>query len=193
MVGAILAGGAGDRLGGRKAARELAGRPLIAYPAQALGAACSRVAVVCKPGAALPALEGVELWDDEPAEPRHPAAGIAHALERAAGGVLVCAADMPFVTAADCRRLIDAAADRPGSSAVVAVCSGQLQPVFGIYAAAAATPLGLAARRGDPLTRAVELLEPVGVELPAGRMRSVNTPEQLAAAESELLSRGGGR
>jgi molybdopterin-guanine dinucleotide biosynthesis protein A len=83
MVGVILAGGTGSRMGGGKAARELAGRPLIAYPAAALQAVCERVAIVAKPRADLPQLEGVELWDDEPAEPRHPLTGIVHALEKA--------------------------------------------------------------------------------------------------------------
>src|SRR5947207_3700164 len=102
VVGAILAGGAGRRMGGAKATRLLRGRPLVDYPAQALAAVCDRVVVVCKPGTALPAGGPWELWDDEPADPRHPAAGIAHAVERAGAPVLVCAADMPFVTAAEC-------------------------------------------------------------------------------------------
>src|SRR2546423_4512651 len=104
VVGAILAGGAGRRMGGAKAARELAGRPLLAYPADALVGVCELVAVVSKPGAELPSGRW-ELWGDEPAEPRHPAAGIAHALRRAGGSGGVCAAGMPFVTATDRLRL----------------------------------------------------------------------------------------
>src|SRR5437764_7340068 len=101
-MGAVLAGGAGRRLGAEsKAAAELAGRPLASYPAAALGTVCERVAVVCKPSTELPELDGVKRWD-EPEEPRHPIAGIVHALERAAGPVLVCACDMPFVTADAC-------------------------------------------------------------------------------------------
>jgi hypothetical protein len=41
-----------------------------------------------------------------------------------------------------------------------------------------------------PLTRTVEALDPVRVALPPPLVRSVNTPEELAAAEEEL---GAGR
>src|SRR5256714_15085854 len=84
VVGAILAGGAGRRMGGAKAARELAGRPLLAYPADALAGVCELVAGGSKPGAGAPAGRG-GVGGDGPAEPRHPAAGIAHALRRAGG------------------------------------------------------------------------------------------------------------
>jgi molybdenum cofactor guanylyltransferase len=184
VVGAILAGGAGRRIGGSKAARMLAGRPLAAYPAAALAAVCDRVTLVGKPGDELPELPAVELWDGEPPEPRHPATGIAYALERAGESVLVCACDMPFVTAGDCRRLIDAAV--AGAAGVVAVAGGTLQPVLGVYSRAAAAPLMEAARRGAPLVDAVESLGPVRVELPAEAVRSVDRLDELAAAEREL-------
>jgi molybdopterin-guanine dinucleotide biosynthesis protein A len=185
VVGAILAGCAGRRMGGAKAARLLCGRPLAAYPADALAAVCDRVAVVCKPGTQLPGGPW-EVWDDEPIEPRHPATGIAHALERAGGPVLVCAADMPFVTAAECRRLTAAIEREPDARAVVAVADGQLQPVLALYCPPAGAALADAATRGAPLRQAVESLEPVRVELPAAALRSVDTPAALAAAEREL-------
>src|SRR5690242_17716131 len=87
VIGALLAGGKGSRLGGRsKAAIEVAGRPLAAYPAEALSAVCERIAIVAKVGTDLPELDGVERWD-EPDEPRHPVVGIVHALDRAEGPV----------------------------------------------------------------------------------------------------------
>ena len=182
MIGALLAGGAGSRLGaGSKAAAPLAGRPLAAYPAEALGTVCERVAVVCKADTQLPDLPGTERWD-EPDEPRHPLTGIVHALATADGPVLVCAADMPFVTADACRTLLGAAGSSP---AVVATADGVLQPVLGLYAPAALDLLR-AAPPGAPLTRTVEALEPVRVALPAALVRSVNTPEDLAEAEAQL-------
>ena len=194
-VGAVLAGGAGSRMGGAKANRLVAGRALIAYPAAALASACDRVAVVCKPGAVAASLEGVELWDDEPDEPRHPAAGIEYALERAAGPVLVCAGDMPFVTGEDCRLVVDAAAgpaSDAGRTAVVATAGNEVQPLFGLYSLTALSALRDGARDGLPMRRVVEQLGAGLVELPAERLRSVNTPADLAAAEAELLSRGRG-
>jgi molybdopterin-guanine dinucleotide biosynthesis protein A len=185
VIGVVLAGGAGRRLRApSKAAVELAGRPLVLYPVAALASVCERVAVVCKSSTELPSLDGVERWD-EPELPQHPLVGISHALEQADEPVLVCAADMPFVTADACRTILAAAGARGGSNAAVAVAGGVLQPVFGVYA-----PLALdafrAADRDAPLTATVGALEPVRVALPPALVRSVNTPEELAAAEAEL-------
>ena len=180
MVGAILAGGSGRRMGGEKAARELAGRPLVAYPAAALLSVCDRVALVAKRDTDLPALEGVERWN-EPDSPRHPLAGIVHALTTAGEEVLVCAADMPFVIRGALRELL--AEDRPPATIVYA--AGRMQPLLGIYHPEA-LPAFRAAPADAPLTRTVESLGPWLVELPAEVVRSVDTPEELAAAEREL-------
>src|SRR5215208_1043262 len=182
VIGALLAGGSGSRLGaGSKAAALLGGRALASYPAEALGAGCERVAVVCKRDTELPDLPGTERWE-EPDEPRHPLTGIVHALLTAGGPVLVCAADMPFVTADACRTLIQAAGTSP---AVVATSEGILQPTLGLYAPAALEVLA-AADDDAPLTRTLEALDPVRVALPAALVRSVNTPEDLAEAEALL-------
>jgi molybdenum cofactor guanylyltransferase len=182
VIGALLAGGSGSRLGhGSKAAAQLGGRPLAAYPAEALGAVCELVAVVCKRDTELPDLPGTERWD-EPDEPRHPRTGIVHALVSAGGPVLVCAVDMPFVTADACRTLLQGAGATP---AVVATAEGVLQPTLGLYAPAALDVLR-AAPADAPLTRTVEALDPVRVALPAALVRSVNTPEDLAEAEALL-------
>jgi molybdenum cofactor guanylyltransferase len=183
VIGALLAGGSGRRLGApSKPAVELAGRPLIAYAAEALAAVCSRVVVVCKASTALPPLPELDRWD-EPDSPRHPLAGIVHALSVAGAPVLVCAADMPFVTADACRSLLQAGGD---ATAVVATAEGVLQPTFGVYAHASLAPLRSALAAEPPLTEAVEALGPVRVALPAAVVRSVNTPADLAEAE-ELL------
>ena len=106
LVGAVLAGGAGTRLGGAKAGALLAGRPLLSYPLAALRAAVGEVAVVAKAGTELPAVGyGVLIWR-EPDEPRHPLAGVVEALRRAHGRpVVVLACDLPFVTAELVREL----------------------------------------------------------------------------------------
>jgi len=184
VIGVVLAGGAGRRLGaGSKPGALLAGRPLVSYPLEALSAVCSHVAVVCKRSTPLPALDDVERWD-EPDSPRHPLTGIVYALERAGEPVLVCAADMPFVTADACRSLLTAPQK---SVAVVAAAEGVLQPVFGVYAPAALEGLRAAAHDA-PLTRTVEGLDPTRVALPARVVASVNTPEELAEAERLLAA-----
>lgn len=198
MVGVLLAGGAGRRMqdparggGGSvvKAALPLGGRPLIGWPLAALDAVCDQVVVVAKRGSSLPALPGTERWD-EPDEPRHPLVGIVHALEQAAAPVLVCAADMPFVTPDALRSLLGAAGGSGpggGPAAAVAVSAGVLQPVLGVYAPPAAAIL----RAGLPdasLTATVEQLGPVRVALPERLTRSVNTRDELAAAADELAA-----
>ncbi len=185
MIGAVLAGGRGSRLGqASKPAAVLAGRPLLSYPVAALAAVCDRVAVVCKRGTKLPELDGVERWD-EPDEPQHPLAGIVFALSEAGGApVLVCAADMPFVTADACRSLL---ATPPKGLAVVAAADGVLQPTFGLYAGSALETLRAAPMNGR-LTDAVEALEPTRVAFPLRLVRSVNTPEELAEAEKLLAA-----
>jgi molybdopterin-guanine dinucleotide biosynthesis protein A len=183
VIGCVLAGGLGRRLGAPKASAMLAGRPLISYPLAALAEVCGRVAVVCKADTELPQLE-LERWD-EPDEPRHPRAGMAHALERATGPVLVCAADMPFVTPAACA--VVAGALRSGTQAAVASCDGRLQPLLAAYAPGSLAILR-AAPADEPLTRTVEALMPTRVEVEPRVAFNVNTPEDLAEAERMLRS-----
>jgi molybdenum cofactor guanylyltransferase len=185
MIGAVLAGGGGRR-GGRDSTPGalLAGRPLVSYPLGALADVCDRIAVVCKQDTSLPELPGTERWN-EPAEPHHPLTGIVHALETAAAPVLVCAGDMPFVTADACRSLLQAASSGP---AVVATADAILQPTFGLY-----TPAALEAMRAasdhSPLTETIESLDPVRVALPPALVRTVSTADQLADAQALLAQR----
>lgn len=57
-VGAVLAGGAGSRLGGAKAMVKLAGRPLISYPLAAIEQADLEPVVVAKACTELPSNRG---------------------------------------------------------------------------------------------------------------------------------------
>jgi molybdopterin-guanine dinucleotide biosynthesis protein A len=175
--GAILAGGAGTRMEGvSKAMLELDGRPLALHVADTLAEVCDNVAIVCKPDTEVPQIAGVERWD-EPAEPRHPLTGIVQALERAGEPVLVCATDMPWVTADACRSLLDAA---PGGVAAVAMAEGVMCPVFGVYAPDALATLK-AAPPDTALRETVDVLDPIRVALPPALLRSVNEPADLRA------------
>lgn len=172
-------------MGAPKATAVLAGKPLISYPVEALSAVCERVAVACKRETELPPLPGVERWD-EPDDPHHPIAGIVHALERAAEPVLICGADMPFVTPDACALV--AAELRPGMKAAVAFCGGRLQPLLAAYAPEALEVL-VTAPADEPLTRTVESLMPVPVDLEPEIVFNVNTPDDLAEAERRLRTR----
>jgi molybdopterin-guanine dinucleotide biosynthesis protein A len=188
-IGVVLAGGAGRRMGGDKALVRLRGRPLIAYPLAAMRAALGEagmVAVVAKPDTGLPDLPaGVSVWR-EPAEPRHPVVGIVEAL-RGAGGraVVVCAADMPFVTAEVLSGL--AGADAGGRPAVVVVLDGALQPHLARYDPGARPALASLAASQRPLREIVAELGPRLYALADPRVVfNVNTPEDLAAAEARF-------
>lgn len=198
-IGVVLAGGAGRRIGGAKAIVELRGTPLVRYPLAALQAVLAEVVVVAKHGTALPPLPGVPIWL-EPALPRHPLAGIVHALEGAGAAariegmareILVSAGDLPFLTPSLVERL--AREDAGGALAVVPRAGGRLQPLLARYGPAAHAPLA-AALTADPiprLTDAVAALEPRLVEIDdATPFFNVNAPEDLLTAAG-LLDRGG--
>jgi molybdopterin-guanine dinucleotide biosynthesis protein A len=183
-IGVVLAGGLGRRLGGAKANAELRGRPLVSYPVNALREALEDVVILAKADTPLPAIAGVPVWI-EPPEPRHPLAGIVHALGLAAGrGVLVCAADMPFVTPGLVRRI--ALTDPAGAPAVVPVCGGELQPLLALYLPGAAAALRAGAREATrPLRAEVAAIGPRLLEIDDGRaFFNVNTPEDLRSAEA---------
>lgn len=182
-LGVVLAGGAGRRLGGSKALARLGGRPLISYPLAALQTVLAEVVVVAKAATTLPDLGDVPVWI-EPDEPRHPVAGIVHALRRAGGReVLVCAADMPWVTPGLVRRIKET--DGRGGAVVLFGHSGGLEPLLARYPPAVLAPL---ARAGTGALRAaVATLDPLVLELadPAP-LASVNTRAELAAAQADL-------
>jgi len=187
-LGALLAGGRASRLGGRKAAIPLAGRPLLAHALSALRPATGSVWVVAKRDTVLPPLgAGVPLWV-EPDEPRHPLTGIVHALGIAGGRpVLVCAADMPLVTTEIFERLVAAA--RPGALAVVPRAGGRLQPVCALF-----LPGALAALEGFPVdARTTDVVAALGIEEvdfgDSEGFLSVNTVEDLQRAEALLRDR----
>ena len=183
----ILAGGAGTRLGGAKALARLGGEPLLLRPLRALHEAVGDAVVVAKRATALPALPaGVGLWV-EPDEPRHPLAGVVHALDAAGGRpVLVVAVDLPLVTAELLREL--ALRDAAGAPAVVAAAGSELQPLCARYEPAARAALAAALPDGR-VVDAVRALRPTLVEAgdPA-LLANVNTPEDLARAEAALAS-----
>ncbi len=181
-LGAVLAGGAGRRVGGAKATAPLLGEPLIARPLRAMGAVLGDVVVVAKADTELPFLGDVAVLV-EPSEPRHPAVGILRALERAGErGVLVCACDMPFVDASTVAALVGALG--------VASAGGELQPLLGFYGVDTRDALERGASAGASMRAIVAALEPLAIEVGQEVAFNVNTPEELARAEEILLGRG---
>jgi molybdopterin-guanine dinucleotide biosynthesis protein A len=183
-IGAVLAGGRSRRMGGSKATADLGGRPLIAWPLEALRAVLDEVVVVAKRSTALPPLD-VAVWV-EPDEPLHPRAGLVHALERADGrSVLICAADLPLVTPLLVRMI--ACAD--GTPAVVPRADGRLQPLLARYEPAALEALR-AAPADEALTATVEALGPRVLEVTDSTpFLNINTPEDLEEVAQRIARR----
>ena len=186
VIGAVLAGGSGSRIGGAKATAQLDGQALISYPLAAALGALSSVAVVAKDGVELPQLDQrVELWI-EPDEPRHPVVGVIEALRRAEGrAVLIIACDLPLLTS-DVVALI-ASADAEGSVAVLASAAGRPQPLLARYEPAALALLEKFDTDG-PMTEQVMALMPTLVEVPAEASFNVNDLEQLKEVSRRLRS-----
>jgi molybdopterin-guanine dinucleotide biosynthesis protein A len=192
-VGVVLAGGLGHRIGGAKAVVELNRRPLISYPIDAIWRAIGNVAIVAKIDTKLPSVSGVSVWI-EPDEPRHPLVGIVYALGLAEGRpVLVCAADMPFVTPEVIERI--ARADPGNGCVVVASGQGELQPLLGCYHAGALAPL-TRALSGSPgaMREVVEALDPMRYEVAdPDVLFNINSPSDLLQAAAMLDRRRASR
>ncbi len=184
-VGVVLGGGRGTRMGGDKLTVSLRGLPLIEYPLRAQRAVLADLAVIAKPDTQLPPLEGVVIWL-EPAEPRHPLVGVVEALALAGGRpVIVCAADLPFVTPSLIARIVDA--DPGRAPAVIVRCAGHDQPLLGCYQPAAAELLAPAAHGERPVRAAVAALDPVYLEVEdPNELFNVNSPEDLLVAQAML-------
>jgi molybdopterin-guanine dinucleotide biosynthesis protein A len=190
-IGVILAGGEGTRMGGSKAVVKLHGRPLISYPLEAMWRALGSVAIVAKISSELPSVAGVTVWI-EPDEPRHPLAGIVHALGLADGRpVMVCALDLPFVSSGLIGRI--AKADGGGAPAVIASSEGRTQPLLGCYQPEALGRLTAALERFDvPVREAVAALDAVLYEVDdADELFNINSPDDLLQATAMIDRRGG--
>lgn len=190
-LGCILAGGAGRRMGGDKAAVALAGRPLVAHVVDRLRPQCAEL-IIAGP-AATPALAatGLAVHDDVVAGGLGPLAGVLTALRVARardGWVATTPVDTPFLPADLVARLHTA---RGGAAIVQAASGGRIHHVTALWSTALAADLEVAIRREG--VRRVEAFAarhrvarawwPV---MPADPFANVNTPADLACAEDRL-------
>ena len=164
-------------MGGSKAMVLLCGRPLLSYPLDALRVGLGEVVVLAKADTELPGLPGVEVWI-EPEREHHPLLGIASAVALAGDRpVLVCAADLPFVTPALARRLAGM------EGVAVAAWDGEIQPLLGRYDASILERL----KRDGPVREAVLELSPQLVEVDhPDTLFNVNGPSDLLQAAAIL-------
>ncbi len=188
--GVVLAGGRATRLPGKLCA-DLGGRPLLAWPVEAMRSAGLEVLVAGKEtDGDLRELAGRlgARWLPEPASPVHPLLGIVTALRETGSSVVVCAGDMPHVGAALLARLAR------GDGADVLACEhgGFLQPLIARYSPAVLPALERAVAAEES---AIATLEGLGGRLavltgerlsefgdPALMMADVDTAAALAEA-----------
>ncbi|MCH8009454.1 MAG: molybdenum cofactor guanylyltransferase [Chloroflexi bacterium] len=190
IIGAVLAGGRGRRIGRDKAMVELDGRPLISYPVGALRSAGLDVVLALRGGQKAPAgLEDVSVVRDE-FEDAGPLGGL-HALLKWMPGewVLVVSCDQPFVRVNLLHGIIshsECAAD-----AVVARTPERLQPMPGLYRKSCLPVVDGALRRGEHGMRDVlnglPRYELAGedldcLDLEHSSFVNVNTPKDLLRA-----------
>lgn len=128
------------------------------------------------------------LYDEHPGA--GPAAGILAALAAHAGPVFVLAGDMPRVTAATVRRIVDHAFRDSARVAAVLARTDELQPCFGVYFSSAAPALSRAVggERSRPLHDALRELTVVGVTVCVSEAANINSPGDLANANDARRS-----
>ena len=190
IIGAVLAGGRGRRIGRDKAMVELDGRPLISYPVGALRSAGLDVVLALRGGQEAPAgLEDVSVVRDE-FEDAGPLGGLHALLKWMPGGwVLVGSWDQPFVRVNLLHGIMshsECAAD-----AVVARTPERLQPMPGLYRKSCLPVVDGALRRGEHGMRDVlnglPRYELAGedldcLDLEHSSFGNVNTPKDLLRA-----------
>lgn len=187
VVGIVLAGGAGRRLGRAKAAAPLAGQTLLERAVGLLGERLGEVIVVSRSEIPLPPV-AVPVVHDRPG-PGCPLNAILTGLSAStAAEALVLACDLPFSGP-----LLDALLAAPSGRAAAGAAGGRPQPLCARY------PRAEAAEAAEDLLAAGELragalLERLGATMiPArdGALANVNTPDDLRRA-ARRLSHGDG-
>lgn len=181
-AGVVLCGGASTRMGIDKAGLELAGRPLALWVADALSAAGASPVVAQGGSPPLPLAA-------EPDSSPHagPLSALIDALARH-GDVLVCPTDVPTVPAELLAALVERA--RSTGAPVVLARSDRPEPLIGHYARGSLSMLqaGMQAGARGP-KEAFDIESVPTVPVAASDVLNVNTPADLAAAESILAAR----
>ena len=183
MPGVVLVGGSSTRFGSDKLLAPLPdGSILVDRPIFALRRAM--LTPVLAVGACDPRVR--ERFDgviEDPYPGVGPIGGILSALQALQAPVFVLAGDLPAITLATIRRIIDAAGRSPDAHAVLGD-SGQTQWTLGIYRSGATPFLRAALDRGEhSLKRALTPATVVRIPLDAGVCRNINRPEDLSDAD----------
>lgn len=194
LLGLILAGGAGRRMGGAdKALLMLAGRPLLAHVQARLGPQVAGLALSANGPAARFGGLGLPVLPDPPGHGGDgPLAGILAGLDWAADqgaqALLTCPVDTPFVPTDLGARLAQARA-RGSAQPAVAESGGRMHPGCALW------PVGLRGALRAELAGGARRLGRFASDHGAQRVAfagtpdpffNINTPEDLARAEAAL-------
>lgn len=170
----ILSGGGSTRMGSDKALLEVDGLPLALRAARALSEAATITAIggdlvaLCQLG-----LEAVA--DVHPGE--GPLGGIAQGLTIGHAPVVVAVAcDLPFLTGATVRALVEAVGEH---DAAVAIVGGHRQPVLAAWHRGAAVADAFTRGERSPM-RVLEGLDVVEVEVESTTAADLDTPDDVA-------------
>lgn len=190
-MAAILGGGAGVRMGGRKALVLLDGRPLVAHIADALRSTARTLAMVGDTEAA--DVIGAVALIDPPGFPAGPLSGVCAGLEWAVKEesdlLMVAPCDTPLLTPAVVEELRSAMTS--GASVSCVQTEDGLQPLISLWRAELAPWLKGEMAGGHPAVRDVLAragLARVAISDPSICL-NVNTPEDLERAEAVLRTR----
>jgi molybdopterin-guanine dinucleotide biosynthesis protein A len=127
---AVLAGGAGSRMGRPKGLLEVGGRPVLTFLLERLAWPGPTLLVTAPGRERPPGWKGFDAEAVDPVADEGPLRGVMTALSHATTGVaVVVAVDMPGATRDDLEWLVGELMERPGSSAVMASRAGKIEPL----------------------------------------------------------------
>jgi molybdenum cofactor guanylyltransferase len=186
ITAAILAGGEGNRLGGRDTGLvEVAGKPLVAHVAAALVGQAGTILICANRNADEYARFGQVVADAAPGSFRGPLAGISAALAQCATPwLLTMPVDAPRPPRDLAQQLFTAAIEA-GVEAAVAYEDAQPQPMFALYRSRLAESAATALAQDLPVWRWQQQIRATEVFFDA-EMRAfvnLNTAEDVAAWE----------
>lgn len=199
VVGLILAGGQGRRMGGRdKAFLTLGGRPLVAHVLDQFAPQVAAVAISANGAAARFAPYAVPVLPDaEGRAGEGPLAGVLAGLAwaRAQGAEMLATVpvDLPFLPRDLVARLQSAAAARGPQTAAVAMCGGRRHPTSALWPIGLQDDLSALFASGERRMMAA-LAGAIDVEFDltaegGDPFQNLNTPQDLADAEARLARR----
>lgn len=173
---AVIAGGAGRRLGGRvKGLLEVGGRPIIERLLELAGAVDPVLIVTQTPEAF--ARFGRPMVSDLVPDKGAPGGVVTALFHATTEWVFAVASDMPLLERSHLEALLTAAT--AGVDVVVATRDGSLEPLCALYRRSLVTSWQPALDANPSLRALIGQVPHVCVALPAGALESVNTPEDL--------------